>query len=217
MKKIIIMFFIVTMMMVSLASADLGTFKQNDCISIKTILNSSSVNISTISYPNSTMILSNQVMTKIGNTFNYSFCNTSVLGKYIYDYFDEHGNVYVNDFTITPTGYQASISQSMTMFILIGVLTLTIILLFIFGISTRNIPSKIACLSLSVLLIVFTIGYILQIANINLGEFTSLTNGFTPLYVIFITLLIVGGLGIIIYLIVTVFQNFQKTRYGIGE
>lgn len=85
-------------------NATLPDIASGDCISIKTILNSSSVNISTVSYPNSTMIIINEEMTKNAQTFNYSFCNTNELGNYIYDYFDNEGNVYVNDFNVTSTG-----------------------------------------------------------------------------------------------------------------
>lgn len=215
-NKITLMLVIITLMMViPMINADLGTYPQNSCIQIKTILNSTTANISSISYPNSTIILTNQAMTKVGSTFNYTFCNTSTLGTYVYDYFDDKGNVYVNDFTITSTGYEASISQSITMFIIIGILIIAIILFFLVGMALDYIPFKILFLSLAVILIVFTIGYILQIANITIGEFKSLTDGFTPLYVTFITLLIAGGIGIILYLIASVFKTFQKTRYGI--
>ena len=103
----------VTMMLVAslltillpLVSADLGTYKQNTCVNIKTILNATSVNISTISSPSSILITSNKQMTKIGQTFNYTFCNTSEIGVYVYDYYDNYGDAYVNSFTINPTGY----------------------------------------------------------------------------------------------------------------
>jgi hypothetical protein len=210
---------IILLLSMSLLQANLGTYKQNDCIPIITNLNTSAVNISVLASPspNSTILLSNVAMTKIGNSFNYTFCNTSKLGAYTYGYCDFEGNCYSNDFLVTSTGYSPSISQSVTMFIIIAILMIVIVLFFIFGITSNYIPIKITCLSLSVILIVFTIGYILQMANITIGEFTSLTNGFTPLYIIFITLLIGGGIGIIVYLIAMVFQQFQKTKYGIGE
>jgi hypothetical protein len=93
------------------SSASLGTYKINDCVDIKTILNSSATNISTISYPNSSVAVTNTKMSKNGQTFNYTFCETSVIGDYVYDYFDNIGNVYVNDFTITYTGYALTTEQ----------------------------------------------------------------------------------------------------------
>ena len=88
----------------NLVSASLGTYAQYSCVDIKTILNTTAVNISTLSWPNSTVILTNGEMTKSGYTFNYTFCDTKVAGTYIYDYVDASGNVYVNSFDATPTG-----------------------------------------------------------------------------------------------------------------
>jgi hypothetical protein len=91
--------------LLGLASADLGTYKIGSCVNIKTILpNATSVNISTISYPNSSVATSDHVMTKTAQTFNYSFCDTYTAGNYIYDYYDNDGNTYVNEFTVNSNG-----------------------------------------------------------------------------------------------------------------
>lgn len=122
---------LVILIVLPISSASLGVFQQGDCVSIKTILNTSSVNISTINYPNSTVAISNQAMTKIAYTFNYTFCDTNELGAYVYDYFDAEGNVYVNDFIITTTGEQVSLSN------IIIVLTFLLLagLMFVLGYS----------------------------------------------------------------------------------
>ncbi len=125
MKKIILTI-ILGIFLISLASASLGTFKQDDCVNIKTILNTSTVNISTISYPNTSIVVSNKEMTKNGKTFNYSFCNTNTLGIYLYDYFDAEGNTYINDFKITPNGKEFTMQNS------IAYLGFILILLFTF-------------------------------------------------------------------------------------
>ena len=65
-----------------LVSSTLGTFKQYECINIVTPLNVTSVvltNVNTPS-PNSSIIVSNQTMSKLGDLFNYTFCNTTVVG-----------------------------------------------------------------------------------------------------------------------------------------
>lgn len=81
-------------------NADLGSYNEGSCVELKTALNSSYVNISSLAYPNSTIAVRNIAMTKNGYTFNYTFCNTYITGNYIYDYFDSNGNTYVNSFTI---------------------------------------------------------------------------------------------------------------------
>jgi len=104
MNKKILVTIILGIFLIGFASASLGTFSQNQCVVIKTILNTSEVNISTISYPNGTTAISNKEMTKVARTFNYTFCDTNSLGTYNYDYFDAEGNTYVNSFEITPSG-----------------------------------------------------------------------------------------------------------------
>lgn len=93
-------------------NADLGTFQQGQCVEVRTILNTSAVNISTITYPNSTLALSNVAMTKTGLSFNYSFCNTNTTGTYLYDYFDAESNTYSNSFTINPSGIDSTLARS---------------------------------------------------------------------------------------------------------
>lgn len=103
---------LLVLMILPTVSADLGTYLKGSCVDVKTILNSTTVNISSISYPNSTVAISNKLMTKTASTFNYTFCNTNDLGIYNYDYFDNLGNVYANSFTISATGTELSTSQA---------------------------------------------------------------------------------------------------------
>jgi len=121
MKKLILI--LMGLFLISLVSGGLGTFKQDGCVDIKTILNTSAVNISTINYPNSTIAVSNKAMTKNGLTFNYTYCNTNALGVYIYDYFDEDGNVYVNDFEITGNGRENPSGSVSVLFIILFIIS----------------------------------------------------------------------------------------------
>jgi len=126
----ILMFSMAVLMLLPMMNASLGTFRQGSCIEIKTILNASVVNISSLSYPNSSVVLTNTPMTKNGLTFNYTFCNTNLTGTYIYDYNDGVGNVYVNDFEITHSGTMVSESQGL---LSIGIIMSIILLMIFFG------------------------------------------------------------------------------------
>jgi len=128
-----------TLFIFSFINADLGSYKQCNPVSIKTILNASWVNISTISYPNSSLSISNIDMTKIGETFNYTYLDTCTIGQYIYDYYDDRGNVYVNSFEITPTGENYSTSQSIQY---IALLVIGFVLFFITLYSAIVFPWK---------------------------------------------------------------------------
>lgn len=131
MNKKILLLVIGILLVVPLLSAGLGTFEPNDCVNIKTILNTTGVNISSISYPNSSVAITNDAMTKSGLTFNYTFCNTSDLGIYVYDYFDTvTGDTYVNSFEISNLGVSQSISQAIGSAVY---LFLMVIIMFVFG------------------------------------------------------------------------------------
>lgn len=70
-----------------LCSASLGTFKQNDCVPIRVLANCSSINLTEITINNNNSFIINEAMTLLGGqTFNYSFCNTSKLGVYTYSW-----------------------------------------------------------------------------------------------------------------------------------
>ena len=193
-------------------NASLGSYKQGECVQIKTILNTTSVNISTINYPNSTIAITNQAMTRNGYSFNYSFCNTSTLGTYVYDYVDTiTGNVYVNDFIITTTGYELNTSKSIVILIGLGIMLLIGVLLFIFGIYTKGIV-KVFTIGLSILMIAFSLGYSINVMSAGVGEFSSLINGFNGLWFLVTVLLICAGAGLVLYLIVVSLKAFNKTR-----
>ena len=135
-NKSVVMLLVVFTIIVSIQGvyASLGTYKACDTIQIKTILNVTSVNISTISYPNSTIAISNKAMTKKGQTFTYDFNNTCIVGIYVYDYFNSNGDVYVNDFEITPSGVVLDIQQSL-LFLALFILFLLFLVGGIYGLS----------------------------------------------------------------------------------
>ncbi len=127
-------------LLLPMISANLGTYKINECVNIRTILNVSEVNISTISYPNSSTINLNQLMDKNGLTFNYTFCSTTSLGQYTYDYFTNTGEVYVNDFTISPNGTNLNTSQAIIyfIFILIAIILFVICMFYAIRLKWKN-------------------------------------------------------------------------------
>jgi len=86
---------------ISVISASLGNFPINQCLDIKTMINTSAVTISTINYPDGTIAIQDEAMQNVaGKTWNYTFCLTNYSGVYNYDYYDTEGNTYVNDFSI---------------------------------------------------------------------------------------------------------------------
>jgi hypothetical protein len=131
MEKRVMLIMLAMMFSLAFISASLGTYKQGDCVDIKTILNTSSVTLSTLSYPDGSIAGSNIVMQNIaGKTFNYTFCNTPTIGTYVYDYYDADGEVYVNDFDITASGQSGTNNIVFIVFVIVLLYALTLIAFF---------------------------------------------------------------------------------------
>jgi hypothetical protein len=126
-------------------SANLGTFKQNNCVQIRVLSNCSNINLTEISNSNQTYII-NKAMTKIGGqTFNYTFCNTSKIDSYAYSWNDycidcSNGNC-GNSFEITENGKQTPNGSI--------IITFTLIFMIIAG--------------LSIYLVLYTLGHLISL------------------------------------------------------
>ncbi len=109
MKKILLTL-ILGIFLITLISANLGTFQQNKCVDVKGNLDAATVNVS-IYFPNSTIAYEDVGMNNIrGNIWNYTFCNTFTAGEYTYDYCDENGNnCKENTFLMTPSGQSENV------------------------------------------------------------------------------------------------------------
>jgi len=122
-----------------LTDAKLGTFPQGQCMELRTISNSTQVNISSISFPNSTTLFFNTPMTQTGKTFNYTFCRTNSLGEYVYDYFDKEGNIFVNNFDVTYNGDVLTESKATLYSVMLGI---TILFWFLILFYALRMPIK---------------------------------------------------------------------------
>lgn len=113
-----------------------GIFKKAECVDLpQTCENCSFINLTRISYPNSSAAIAGQFsMTQLGNFYNYTFCETDTIGKYYYttngdlDGFNTTGN---DCFYITTSGNEITTAKSMTFFISIFVMVFMSILFFI--------------------------------------------------------------------------------------
>lgn len=137
-KSVLILLLSGFMVFLSMNSVDatLGNFVQGTCVEIRTVSNSSFVNISSLSFPNGTGALSNVGMDMSGKTFNFTFCDTDQLGDYIYDFFDAEGNVFVNNFLISPIGDAIDTGDSIIYIIILTMILIFFILFLLLAIHT---------------------------------------------------------------------------------
>lgn len=136
-KKTIILLSLFFLLVIPIAIADtplFGTFKKNTSINlIQTCSNCTFNNITSILYPNGSVMLSNLSMTKDGTNYNYTihynFSQTS--GRYLVNGFgdlDGVNTVWVYDYEINPQGIPQSqertraVSNAVYFLFFIGVL-----------------------------------------------------------------------------------------------
>jgi hypothetical protein len=132
---IIVLMAIMPLASASITSSDYGIFKQDNCIKLIQVCdNCTFVNITSIQYPNSTDALINVEMTKAGTLYNYSFCDTNNLGRYIVTGFgDLNGDTaaWNYNFIVTKTGADYSTFSFLPLIIsLIGVVAILLALAF---------------------------------------------------------------------------------------
>ncbi len=192
-------FIILTLILfsISLSSGFLGFYEQGECVEIVTILNSSAVNISSVSNLEGLTNI-NLPMTKVGKTFNFTFCDTNVTGIYNYDFFDDEGRVFVNTFEITPTGRDFSTGQTViSVGILFGALIMGFLLLCIglfFWTNQSNTAIGFLFFTLSIMFGVYSLHLGFSYAS-DILFYDSLTPVVTTVYTTFLWLM--GGTGII--------------------
>ena len=135
--------------LISFTSAieSLGTLKQGECVEIKQACASCTyTNISSVSYPNSSIALSNVVMTDSGNGgWNYTFCNTNDLGRYDIIGKGDKDSIetsFATYFKINSSGTESSIDKAL---IYLGSLFILIFLFIICLFLIHELPSKDNC------------------------------------------------------------------------
>lgn len=164
-------FFILTFSLVSVNATDqLGIFQRDSNISLLQICdNCTSINITTLKYPNQTFDNVNWVMTKNVSTFNYTFTNTGLVGNYFYTTCGNPNGIYTCenvDFIINPLGIEST-NESTTM-INIGVWFFLIlgIVFFIGFIFVKGTPYKITFVVVAAYFFLIA----LSIVNVNISN-----------------------------------------------
>jgi len=135
MKKIILTI-ILGIFLISLTSAEqqtLGTFKQGECIQLIQTHGNCTYNNITFIYQvnNATLYNISDQMTKVGTFYNYTFCNTSLVGEYIVNGFgnpDGERTSWNYDFWITGTGFEFNQPRALLTLGLFGILIIVFII-----------------------------------------------------------------------------------------
>lgn len=117
---VFLMFFLLEL--IPMTSASLGNFRQGTCVSLRVLSNCSSVNLVEVSNRQETFVINSAMTALGGQTFNYTFCNTSIKDTYSYSWSpicsDCSQGGCGNDFLVTATGDVLSTGKSISYFLI---------------------------------------------------------------------------------------------------
>ena len=135
------MLFFVSLISATSIADGLGTFKQNENITIVQVCEDATyINITSISYPNSSIAVLNVAMINDGEHFYYYFSDTEDFGRYdVRGVSDGCTQTFVTYFKINYSGKELSSSQST---IYIGLLGILIFVLFASFFSMGFLPAS---------------------------------------------------------------------------
>lgn len=135
MKKVLLYIIIGIFLISFISASSLGVFKQYDCVSLYQLCdNCTYVNITTVTYPNSTILTLNALMTKTGVDYNYSFCETTPIGDYSYKVCGDKNGIFTCeniDFIVTGNGQAPNVGTT-TFLIVLALAIVLLLIAFIF-------------------------------------------------------------------------------------
>jgi len=153
---------ILGLFLISMVSAleSLGTFKQNQIVRVTQVCSDATyINISSISYPNSTVAVSGIEMTSAGSgEYYYNFSNANYSGRYdVRGISDGCEETFATYFDVNPQGIQASDQRTQTITRSIYfILSIAILLFIAFLFTNSSVPMKWTFFGISI--IFFLIG-----------------------------------------------------------
>lgn len=201
----------------------LGIFKQDDSISLYQYCDSCTyVKLTSVKYPNGTILNFNDVMTKSGTNYNYTWADTTLTGNYFYTVCgDKDGSLTCEDisFEITPTGTELTAGAS---YVYIGLLIVLVIFLGLCAsmfMKNNNLLAKVGSLGMGYLILI-AITFIAW----NMAEDFLVLSFTTDMFRILFFVLIIGAFPLLIgafaYYLIMVFrikeiENLMK--HGFSE
>ena len=80
------------------------------------------------------------------------------------------------------------------------------------AVKIKNLTVSLSFLSFAVILMVFGIGFSLNILENTFGTYGSIIDNYSVIYILFTVLLVVGAIGLILYLIVVALNYYWSFR-----
>lgn len=216
---ILAVFILVGLMAIANAVQSLSPVKQGACIDLpQTCQTCTYNNLSVVQLQsNGTYLLRGEyAMTRNGMSYNYTFCNTTTLGKY---FVDGHGDVNGVDtgwggYTFLVNGSGQDVTQEQVYLIIIGIVVLLIVIIFFFvlGHLFKHPGTKVFFMAMSTITLIVLIGLTASQFSVYLAEFAGISSFYDKFYILTITLSGAAMAGLIVWLIYYSFKLFNKVR-----
>ena len=223
MKKTILIFFTLLIMITLVSSADTSyTFKQNEEVNFRfrcidqtnNYCDSGVLLMINIESPNGTNILDNSSMTFNPTFFNHSL-PTDEIGIHTAFIISPNSNTTDSEFTyeVTTTGLE-TIPEISGALIFGGILTLMFVSLFLLIIGYRMdlFPMKVFLIILAGIIAIINVGFVASSMKFFFSTNSTLSGAFGALYIIFIILITGASFFLIIWIIVTGFKLWKIRR-----
>lgn len=172
----------------------------------------------TILSPSQVLILDNETMLGDGTYRNFSLNTSQTDTNGIYESTTDctNGTSAGSDtffYQITPDG-SAPIDEGQGL-ILIGSIILLMVISSFFGFlgfKSNSTTIMLSFMSFSVLLMIFTLGLIVNVVQLSFGTFGEIIGNYSAIYILFTVLLSVGALGLILYIVVVALNYYWILR-----
>ncbi len=212
--------FLMLILMVGFVSSEVNDYesvKQNECVTLKQVCASCSFTNVSLTYPNSTLALSNVPMVDSGGAlWTYEFCNTTELGRYdingVGDLEGVNTGFDVLYFEVTPSGSILDSASSTTLFGSLLVMLILSVVFIIMAMKTESLAGKLTLYCISGIGFIMVILYTVVIIQQVLFGFDSIVNAVETLWVVSKIGITIGGiaLGIVVMLIMLKAWNIKR-------
>lgn len=197
-------------------SPTIGTFKQGEPINLlQTCSNCTYVNISYVQAPNSTIILSNKLMTKSAASYNYTLPAQPVSGNYIVCGLGNLNGVptsWCYNFEVTPSGDILESSEAPVIFIVIGIEILFGLFFFGLGYKSNGLTGQIIFFGLSAIMLIVGLLYSLVVAEQIIPTQLILIDGLATLWSVIKILIGIALILLILFVLLNVYWSWNKKR-----
>lgn len=193
-------------------------YKQNDAVNLtQTCSNCTFINITKITYPDSSQALGNVGMTKQGTLYNYSFLNTSELGIYtVYCVGDPDGVINAADcgwtFTVNPTGTDITGIQSSLVIVALLIIFILGIIFFLLSFKIDNLVLKIFFICIGLIMLTSAILYSTVLLDKSLADIPEYIDGFSTFWFVIKTLIGLTMTGFLIFVGFILWRSWQIKR-----